>query len=270
MKDKKIVIIGIIIVVLILVMFVITSIQKSKIVSITYDDISDVIEDDDFVFLYNGEITKDVKSFAKKVKNNNRVVTYQIDLSDEEIEELSTDDISIEGTGYIIYVDQELTGFISEDKNDDEKYEYVKKYLYGYIPASERYYQVIDSAETFTKKFNSSDYTIAVFGASSCTYCTLYLPVVNKVAEDYGLTIYYFDEDTYDTNELDTIYDLDITIPSTCTQSGEETTLAKGYDKPLTIITKKGELVGCIKGYVVEDTLLSKLKEFNLVKDGKK
>ena len=35
----------------------------------------------------------------------------------------------------------------------------------------------------------------------------------------------------------------------------------------MTIITKSGKMVGCIKGYVVEDVVISKLKELKVIKE---
>ena len=90
------------------------------------------------------------------------------------------------------------------------------------------------------------------------------------MAKKYNLSIYYFDRDTYDEGEYQKVMDLDYTIPGTCTQSGEETTLGSKFDKPLTVITKKGSLVGCIKGYVTEDVLVDKLVETKVIKGAKK
>ena len=93
--------------------------------------------------------------------------------------------------------------------------------------------------------------------------------MTHEVAGKYNLDIYYFDTDKYDQKELEKIYKLDFTIPKECTTTGEETTLAEGYPKPLTLITKKGKLVGCIRGYVSEDKLVSKLKEYKVLESGK-
>ena len=76
-----------------------------------------------------------------------------------------------------------------------------------------------------------------------------------------------FKEMGIDKNDLEKVNTL--TIPKECTTTGEDTTLAEGYPKPLTLITKKGKLVGCIKGYVSEDKLVSKLKEYKVLESGK-
>ena len=55
--------------------------------------------------------------------------------------------------------------------------------------------------------------------------------------------------------------DLDLTIPGECVTNGVETTFKKGFAKPMTIVTKNGKLIGCIKGYYDKETYISKLKE---------
>lgn len=269
MKNKKILYLGIsIIVILVFALFFITK-NNNKILLIDTKQIDEKVNEKDFVFIYNGELNSEINSFIKDIKNNNRVVTYQIYLNKEEMQAMSTDDVTIEQDGYLVYVNKKLEGFISNELDDSKKMEYVKKYLYGYIPEEERYYQVLSTADEYIKKFNSKDYTIAVFGRTDCTWCTKYLSVVNDVAKKYDLSIYYFEKGDYDETEYQKVIDLDFTIPGECTQSGEDTSLARSFDKPLTVITKSGELVGCIKGYVTEDVLTNKLKEFKLVKDVK-
>ena len=276
MKKKSVCIMGVIIVLLLIGLLFIATIENNKIQLIEFNKIKSLVEEyngetnKDFVFLYNGEIDKNIKNYSKRIKKNNRVVTYQVNLTDEEMKSLSTDEISIEKDGYIVYVEGELMGFISNKLDEAKKDELVKKYLYGYIPEDERYYQVLSTGEEYIKKFNSNNYTVAVFGASDCTFCTKYLPIVNNVAKKYNLNIYYFDRDTYDPDEYQKVIDLDFTIPGSCTQSGEDTSLGSKFDKPLTVITKKGELVGCIKGYVNEGVLVGKLVETKVIKGEKK
>lgn len=273
---KSVYIIAALTVVLLLGLLYMATVENNKIKLVKFDDINSLVqeyngkENKDFLFLYNGEIDNNIKDYIRHIKNNNRVVTYQVDLTDEEMKQLSTDGVKIEKDGYIVYVESELMGFISNKLDETKKDEYVKKYLYGYIPVDERYYQVLSTADEYIKKFNSNEYTVAVFGAAKCDFCTKYLPVVNEVAKKYNLSIYYFDRDTYDASEYEKVMDLDYTIPGTCTQSGEETTLGSKFDKPLTVITKKGSLVGCIKGYVTEDVLVDKLVETKVIKGAKK
>ena len=127
-------------------------------------------------------------------------------------------------------------------------------------------YKTLSTASEYIKKVNSNELTVAIFGYESCSYCNLYKPIFNKVAKDYDLDIYYFDTEKYDQDEYNEILELDLTIPASCTVDGIETSLKNGFPKPMTLITKKGKLVGCIKGYVSEDYLVGKLKEYKVLK----
>ena len=127
-------------------------------------------------------------------------------------------------------------------------------------------YKTLSTADEYIKKVNGKDLTVAVFGYDECSFCNLYKPVFNKVAKEQKLDIYYFDSRKYDQTEYNAIMKLDLTIPAECTMDGKETTMLEGFPKPMTLITQKGKLVGCIKGYVNESTLISKLKEYKVLK----
>ena len=62
------------------------------------------------------------------------------------------------------------------------------------------------------------------------------------------------------------IKELDFTIPAECTLTGKEAKFSGSFPKPMTIITKNGKLVDCIRGYVTEDTVVEKLKEYKIIK----
>ena len=49
----------------------------------------------------------------------------------------------------------------------------------------------------------------------------------------------------------------------------KDTTIKGAFPKPMTIISKSGKEVGCIRGYVTEDVVVEKLKEFGIIKKTK-
>ena len=60
--------------------------------------------------------------------------------------------------------------------------------------------------------------------------------------------------------DKNTLYGLNIKVPKECTTTGEEDKLlSEGFSKPTTLVTKKGKVIGCIKGYYDFDTYLNKL-----------
>lgn len=242
--------------------------EKSKVVAIDINEIEEIVKDYEYVLVYfgeeNDELTKVLKLYqngyllkafyatseVNEIKNYLSKYTSAIDVPDNDI--------------YAVYVEGDFEGVI--DTTDGTVFvEQLRKFLYGEIPESERNFKTLSTSEEFIKKVNSKDYTVAVFGATSCSFCTLYLPVINEVAGEYDLDIYYFDSDTYDAMEYDEIMELNYTIPAECTTTGYSTTMKAGFPKPMTIITKKGEFVDCIRGYVTKDVVVDKLKEYKII-----
>jgi hypothetical protein len=57
------------------------------------------------------------------------------------------------------------------------------------------------------------------------------------------------------------IYSLNIKVPKECTAERiDDKSLIDGYSKPTTIVSKKGKIIGCIKGYYDYNTYVDKLK----------
>ena len=202
---------------------------------------------------YNDDNLEDVSQFVSK---------YTDSFSEEQLE---LEDLN----KYLIFLKDKLVAVVDGDLNDEQMREQLDKYLHNIIPQSERYYRVLSTADEFKKKVNSKEYTITVFGAESCSYCNLYLPVFNKIAKKYNLDIFYFDADNYDKNEYNKVLETDLGIPAECTLEDKDTTIKGAFPKPMTIISKSGKEVGCIRGYVTEDVVVEKLKEFGIIKKTK-
>lgn len=202
---------------------------------------------------YNDDKLEDVAQFVSQ---------YNDSFSEEQLELEELDK-------YLIFLKDKLVAVVDGDLNDEQMREQLDKYLHNIIPQSERYFRVLSTADEYKKKVNSKEYTITVFGAESCSYCNLYLPVFNKVAKKYNLDIFYFDADNYDKTEYNKVLETDLAIPAECTLDDKDTTIKGAFPKPMTIISKSGKEVGCIRGYVTEDVVVEKLKEFGIIKKTK-
>lgn len=257
-----------IIIVGLLVILIIAKKNEFVIEEVDISNITNEITTDGGSILYTGELTKDVKSKLKDIYDTYKITCYYSNITLNEINDLIDDyELSTENENiYIIFMNGEIVDIVNID-DDTTITEKIEKYLYNKIPASEVYYKVLSTADEYIKKVNSKKYTIAVFGKSDCTYCDLYLPVINTIAKDYNLDIYYFDKDTYDEDEYEEIMELDFTIPAKCTTTGYSTTMSQSFPKPMTIITKGGEFVDCIRGYVTENDVLKVFKEYGIVKE---
>lgn len=252
----------------ILILILLISKKSFRILEIDKNNVLDEINLSGASLLYTKKMTPNIKKKMKTFYKEYRILSYNAEMNLQEINEL-LNDFEIESVSdnvFILFMNGKAVEVI--DASDDNKIvELIEKHLYNIIPESERAYQVLSTADQYIKKVNSKDYTVAVFGKKDCTYCDLYLLVVNKIARDKNLNIYYFNRDEYDEDEYDKIMELDFEIPAKCNTTGYSTSMNKSFPKPMTIITKEGKFVDCIKGYVTEDTVLDMLKQYKIVKE---
>lgn len=236
--------------------------------TIIFSNISD-LETVDYEILYLSEIDDDRKEFLKELIKDTRIQVNQTNpesivevnafLSDYELEIDSLD-------YYIIMTNGEVDGVISGSEEEWRVKELVRWYFFNEIPASEIAYIMPESAEEYAKIINKNEYNVTVLGYASCTYCNLYMPKVNNVAAKYGIAIYYFDKDA-DIDLFEDVRDLNLDILAKCTKNNIATTTNGNFSKPMTLITKKGKTVDCIRGDVKESELEEMLLKYNIIKE---
>lgn len=97
----------------------------------------------------------------------------------------------------------------------------------------------------------SDEPVITVIGLTYCQFCKKYNPVINKIAKEKGIKLYWFDADNYDEDSF-----------STLTSTYE---LSYVGSSPYTLVTKNGEVVGeHVEGYMEESETNSFLSELGL------
>lgn len=271
MKRYLYLIITLVLVVIFIIFFLLYRKNNYNVLYVSSSSVANTIEDDGFAIIFNGEISDDMKKILRNFNEEYLAECYYSDFTLEELETLATDnEVATEFESedvFLFYVEGKLVDIVTVDKEYEDIVELIEKYLFNKIPESERYYQVLSTAEEYIKKVNSKNYTVAVFGMNDCTYCDLYLPVINDIARDNSINIYYFNKDEYDEDEYEEIMELDFEIPAKCTTTGYSTTMSQNFPKPMTLITKSGKLVDCIRGYVTMDTVLEMLKEYKIIKE---
>ncbi len=268
MKKYLYLIITILLVLILVLVLFFSRRGKFQIVELQYSNILEQINADGGAILYTKSLNSHVRELLNNYYKDYRLLGYSANLNKEEINtllktsNLETDQEDI----FIIFMNGKIVDYVSV-ADEKRTIELIEKYLYNIIPENERYYKVLSTANEYIKKVNSNSYTVAVFGIDDCTYCDLYLPVINDIAKKHKLNIYYFNRDEYDEDEYQKIMNLDFEIPAKCTTTGYSTTMSKSFPKPMTIITKGGKFVDCIRGYVPEETVLETLKEYKIVKE---
>lgn len=226
--------------------------------------------------LYIGEDNKDIKKAINKTVNEYKDNSANIKTSASfiDIKSLSETEASkIIGTtnvktAYIFAVNGEVVKVVPNGLTNAKFSSYVKEFTSGGIDQELRFYKTIDKAEDYQKLVKDKKaITMAVFGKDSCSWCNLFKPVYNTVAEEYNLDIYYFDSDSYNKDEYAKIMNMGLTLPATC-NNGTEKKLSDGFGTPLTIFTKNGKVVDCISsGYMNKSALITKLKTVGLINE---
>jgi thiol-disulfide isomerase/thioredoxin len=267
MKDKiKYIVIGVVIILLLLILFLLKG--KTNKNFLTYGEITSTIENSDFSAIYFGKEDESSKKMFANFKEIYGFKTYYSDASLKELNNLlSKAELSTNTTDvYVLFANATPKLIIQKDDDIEILKSTIEKELFNRIPQSEIKYKIADDASSIAKLVRSNNYTVLVFGYDSCNYCKLYLPVINKIAEDYKTDIYYFNRDTYDPGEYAKVLSLDLSIPAKCTLDNIATSTNETFPKPMTLITKNGKTVDCIKGYVETNTVVDKLKEYKIIK----
>lgn len=269
MKEKKInygFIIFLVVLVILFIPIISDYIKKQNIEVLSSNEISEKIDKDENFVVYIGDldktVKKELKSFRDETKTN---YSYEYGVyntkSSEDIKELLGDKVEV---AIIIEGDVQKT-YAKYDKETVSKD--VDKYLLAKITDDNASYKVAKDFKTYKKIIKSDKVTMSVFGRESCSYCNLFMPVYNAIAEKYELDVYYFDSDNYDASEYKKIVNLNLTVPSKCSSQGVEFKLSDGFGTPLTIFTKSGKVVDCISGYVNRSALIEKLKTVKMISE---
>ncbi len=253
---------------LLLIGFVFYSRANKQIVKIQYSNLLGTVEKNDYSIVYFGTLLENRERAIRETITDNRIKFYQTTTTLEEINILLREYnfSSTKENIFVLFIGDSVVGVIQDFESQYQFYSQVRKYFFNEIPTEEIAYKTLNKADDYIKKFNSKNYTVAVFGYEGCTHCTLYLPVINEIAHEQLIDVYYFDRDHYDENEYNKIMELDFEIPSKCTKDGVATTSTNAFPKPMTIISRKGKVVDCIMGNVKKEEVLQMLKKYKIVK----
>lgn len=267
------------IITILLLPIVIPYIENKQIGVIDAKAFHDIVTNDDKTsMVYVGDLKSDnyktIKTQLANIKKDNDIVIKILDkikLSNNDMTDIFNknnynfmDDCE---SCYVIIRDNEIVNTVNSDITDDKLESLVKKYNENFIPDNEIAYKIADSYKTFMKAVNSKKITMAVFGYTDCGWCQKFRPIINDVASENNIDIYYFDTAVYDKDEFNKIKNSKLLIPASCTNSGEAQYLSDGYGTPLTLFTKNGKVIDCIGGYLNKTKLISKLQSVGMLEN---
>ena len=100
--------------------------------------------------------------------------------------------------------------------------------------------------ETFV---NNGDAFIVVIERAGCGYCIQYMPIVEEVAKEKKIPLYYIDTDTLESSEMESL-------------STSNSYLKKNqWGTPTTLFMLGNRVLDAIGGYVEKDSVLAFLKD---------
>lgn len=279
---KKLIIVGVVL--LLLVPIIVDVVKNKSLKELKYSEYDTVLNDTTrfgFALVYVGEENEDINKAIKSTIDKHQPSEYGVngyyinskDMTAEELTSLTQD--ATKKSAYIFMSNGEVIKIITDkldaktlNKYVDEYTVYTGEKLNG-ISEDLSHYKVLKNAKSYKKLVEDKKVTMAVFGRDTCFYCNQFKPVYNTVAEEYNLNIYYFDSDSYDTNEYASIMKMGLMIPASCSDTQKEAELSSGFGTPLTLFTKNGKVIDCISGYVGKRELIAKLETVGMIKSDK-
>ena len=274
MEKVKKMLLPVLLVVILLSPIIVNYVNNKKIAVVSYDDYLSNVAKEKVSLTYFGDPSSDEYAKIKeelidlKSKYSVKVTTVNTTkLTEAEKQTLtSSNEKFISRSVYVISQNGEIVKIVdkvTENVNLDTQ---LNKYINNVIPDDEVAYKTVSTYKEFMNIYKSKKVTMHVFGRNTCYYCNIFKPVYNEVAAEKNLDIYYYDSDSFDSEEYSKILNSGINIPAECTTSKEETPLSSGFGTPLTLYFKNGKVVGCISGYVNKDKLETKLKSVGMMK----
>ncbi|MDO5569352.1 MAG: thioredoxin family protein [bacterium] len=100
---------------------------------------------------------------------------------------------------------------------------------------------------------DSQNNHIVYIGSASCSYCTKFQPIIEEVAEEYNLVVYYIDISTLTSSNKSKL-----STSNSYLKDNE-------WGTPTTLILLGNEVVDVLSGYVEEDELVSFFSDNNLI-----
>ena len=113
------------------------------------------------------------------------------------------------------------------------------------------------SVDDWYNDIKANKEVITIYGASYCSHCQEYYPVISKIANKYKLNVYFF--------EVDEIQKADNEAYDKLMNSFELSNYTGSV--PYTYIMRNGQLVNSDTGFVSRDYTMNFLKENGVIKD---
>ena len=274
MEKVKKLLLPVVIIIILLLPIIINYVNNKKISVISYDKYTSNMSKEKVTLTYFGDTSSEdyakIKEELLNLKSKYSIEVSAVNtpkLSTEEKQKLTNSNEKFNSKSvFVITQDGNTVKVVDKETENVNLDAQLNKYINNVIPDDEVAYKTVSTYKEFMKIYKSKKVTMHVFGRNTCYYCNIFKPIYNEVAAENNLDIYYYDSDSFNSDEYSKILNSGINIPAECTSSKEETPLSSGFGTPLTLYLKNGKVVGCISGYVNKEKLETKLKSVGMMK----
>ena len=277
---KKIVgwLIGIVIVIIMLIPIIAEYTGGGKIRIISYDQFVTLFDHEEGISLVyfgnpNDENFKDVQETLKIIRDEfggrdgfEIFVVDHATISEEDLEEIR--DYFETEVAYVLIVDGRLSQIIEGDTTLSDLRTMMDMYINFIIPENSINYNQIRTFAEFERAVNGRNPRMIVFGTDDCPWAGRYRVMLNDLLDHADLRIYYINLTEMDQDyrfDLEQILDSGIKIPAECTAGDEDQPLSQPFGTPLTLFTRRGEVIDCIGGYVNAERLIPYLSRTGML-----
>lgn len=274
MEKVKKLLLPVVIIIILLLPIIINYVNNKKISVISYDKYTSNMSKEKVTLTYFGDTSSEeyakIKEELLNLKSKYSIEVSAVNtpkLSTEEKQKLTSSNEKFNTKSvFVITQDGNTVKVVDKETENVNLDAQLNKYINNVIPDDEVAYKTVSTYKEFMKIYKSKKVTMHVFGRNTCYYCNIFKPIYNEVAAENNLDIYYYDSDSFNSDEYSKILNSGINIPAECTSSKEEAPLSSGFGTPLTLYFKNGKVVGCISGYVNKEKLETKLKSVGMMK----
>lgn len=110
--------------------------------------------------------------------------------------------------------------------------------------------------DSFMSKLESGEKAIYVLGQTTCGYCTMYKPIINEVASEYGVEFNYININTLEEDQYNNM-----------TDSIDYLKENNEWGTPLTLIIEDNKTVDKINGYTQKEDVVDFLKTNGFIEE---
>ena len=116
---------------------------------------------------------------------------------------------------------------------------------------NKHYFIEIKDIDNFVTMYESDETYVTIISQTTCSYCRDYKKIINKIAYEEDVDIYWIEFDLLSNADRDKVRNLNERFES--------------FGTPLTVFTKGNEIVDELNGSVEAPVVLSKLAEWELL-----